>query len=259
MSIGKTGQLHPCSAVMRDLPVPAVLSPFVRAMRVFSQTPIHEQYRRLPDCEAELLVHFGTTRTAATFVGARTLSLAKPTAECGSALLVRFRVGGAYAFVRNPISELTNELLPLEELWGQDARDSLFASRDPVQIAQRTAEALRSMLQTAHEREPASVPAIRRAVRIVRQAEVLPRVRELAAQLGLSERQLRRGFDDVIGVSPKRFLRSVRFRRALRSARAAERQDWAAIAEQHGYFDQAHLIAEFREMTGLTPRGFLAS
>jgi AraC-like DNA-binding protein len=243
---------------MQQLPVPTALSPFVRSMRFVSETPADSSYRRLPDCESELLVQVGATRTGATFVGARTLSLVKPVSECGSALLVRFRAAGAYAFVRGPMSELTDQLLPLEELWGQDARDSLFEDRDPSRAAQRVGETLQGLLRTAHAREPASVPAIRRAVRLVQQAEALPRVHELAAELGLSERQLRRGFDDVVGVSPKRFLRIARFRRALRSARAAERPDWARIAEQHGYFDQAHLIADFREMTGQTPSRFLA-
>jgi AraC-like DNA-binding protein len=45
----------------------------------------------------------------------------------------------------------------------------------------------------------------------------------------------------------------VRFRRALRSARRAVQHDWASIAESAGYYDQAHMIAEFRELTALTP------
>jgi AraC-like DNA-binding protein len=242
---------------MEQLPVPKALSPFVRSMRWVDDTPIDGRYRRLPDCEAELLIQFGTTRLAAIFVGTRTQSLEKPVSESGSALLVRFRAAGAYAFVRGPMSELTDQLLPLEELWGQDARDSLLEVRDRQSVAGRAAGALQGILQTAHAREPSSVPAVRRAVRIVQQAEVLPRVGELAEDLGLSERQLRRGFDEVIGVSPKRFLRIARFRRVLRSARAAERADWARLAEQHGYFDQAHLIADFREMTGVTPSRFV--
>jgi AraC-like DNA-binding protein len=242
---------------MQDVLVPTALTPFVRTMRVVVDTPPGAQYRRLPDCELELLVDFGAERTTATLVGTRTRLLAKPANECASALLVRFRVAGAYAFFRGPMSELTDQLLPLEELWGRSARDALAQARDPDSAATITAGALQRMLQTAAAREPASVPAIRRAVRVVQRAEVLPRVTELAAQLGLSERQLRRGFDAVIGLSPKRFLRIVRFRRALRSARQSAQPDWAAIAEQHGYFDQAHLIADFREMTGSTPGVFV--
>lgn len=238
---------------MPHLDVPPALSPFVRSMRWVEDAPVDSSYRRLPDGEAELLIQFGATHLAAVFVGTRTQSLDKPLSESGSALVMRFRAAGAYAFVGVPMSELTDQLLPLEELWGQSARDSLLEVRDPRSVAERATNALQEMLHRAAAREPASVPAIRRAVRLVERAEVLPRVGELAQQLGLSERQLRRGFDDVIGVSPKRFLRIARFRRALRSARAVEHPDWASIAEQHGYFDQAHLIADFREMTGVTP------
>jgi AraC-like DNA-binding protein len=242
---------------MQQLVVPSALVPFVRTMRVVADTPAGAQYRRLPDCEVELLVDFGAEHTAATLVGTRTTLLAKPAKERGSALLVRFRVAGASAFFRGPMSELTDQLLPLEVLWGRPAHDALARARDAESAAEITTGALQQMLQTAEARESASVPAIRRALRAVRRAEVLPRVAALAAEIGLSERQLRRGFDSVIGVSPKRFLRIVRFRRALRSARQSLQPDWAAIAEQHGYFDQAHLIADFREMTGLTPRVFV--
>lgn len=225
-------------------------------MRWVEDSPVDSRYCRLPDGEAELLVQFGTTRLAAVFVGTRTLSLDKPVTESGSALLVRFRAVGAYAFVGSPMSELTDQLLPLEELWGQRARDSLLAVRDPRSVVARATVALQDMLQTARAREPSSVPAIRRAVRLVQRSEAVPRVSELAEQLGVSERQLRRGFDAVIGVTPKRFLRIARFRRAVRSARGVQHPDWAQIAEQHGCFDQAHLIADFREMTGVTPNRF---
>jgi hypothetical protein len=139
--------------------------------------------------------------------------------ECGSALLVRFRVAGAYAFFRGPMSELTDQLLPLEELWGRSARDALAEARDADSAAKITGSALQHMLQTAEAREPASVPAIRRAVRVVQRAEVLPRVAELATEIGLSERQLRRGFDAAEAIPANRtFSQSAAFRAAIRAS-----------------------------------------
>jgi AraC-like DNA-binding protein len=150
------------------------------------------------------------------------------------------------------MSALTDDAVPLDALWGPTARE-LFDARDPEGVAQLLPAMLQRRLHSAQAREPACVPAVRRAVRRARTAAVVPRVSELAAELGLSERQLRRAFDAVVGLSPKRFLRIVRFRRALHEARACTRPEWAAIAEQQGYFDQAHLIAEFRSLTGCTP------
>jgi AraC-like DNA-binding protein len=225
-------------------------------MRVFADSEMADRYRRLPDCESELLIYAAPQRTAATFFETTTRLLDKPTTEkTGVALLVRFREAGAYAFVREPMSVLTDEAVSLETLWGRAARD-VFDVSGPDGVAGGVAEVLQRKLQQAEQSEPACVPAVRRAVRRARAAESIPRVSELATEVGRSERQLRRDFDAVVGLTPKRFLRIVRFRRALREARAAVQPEWAAIAERHGYFDQAHLIADFRSLTGRTPSEF---
>jgi AraC-like DNA-binding protein len=241
---------------MLDLPVPAMLGPFVRSIRVVADSEMSDRYRRLPDCESELLIHAAPQRTAATFFGTRTRLLDKPaTDKTGVVLLVRFRTAGACAFFREPMSELTDDSVPLEALWGRSAQE-LFDVREPEGVAEVVTAVLQHKLQRAHEREPACVPAVRRAVRRARAAELVPRVRELADELGVSERQLRRDFDAVVGLSPTRFLRILRLRRALHDARASRQPEWAAIAERHGYFDQAHLIADFRALTGRTPNAF---
>jgi AraC-like DNA-binding protein len=59
-------------------------------------------------------------------------------------------------------------------------------------------------------------------------------------------------------MSPKEFARVARFRHALRIAREGNRLSWAAIAAATGYYDQAHLIEEFRAIAGVTPRVFLS-
>jgi AraC-like DNA-binding protein len=82
-------------------------------------------------------------------------------------------------------------------------------------------------------------------------------VTEVATALGVSERNLRRVFRDTIGVGPKTFARLERFRRALNAARVREAPSWATIALDAGYYDQAHLIADFRAIAGVTPQALL--
>ena len=80
----------------------------------------------------------------------------------------------------------------------------------------------------------------------------------VADHLGTSERHFRRVFRETVGVSPKTYARLRRFRRAVALARRAAAPDWAAIAADVGYYDQAHLIADFRAIGGATPRALLA-
>jgi AraC-like DNA-binding protein len=72
------------------------------------------------------------------------------------------------------------------------------------------------------------------------------RVADLARELGLSERQLLRRFDDAVGYGPKVLARVLR----LLELRG---DGLAALALQAGYADQAHMSAEARRLTGLTP------
>jgi transcriptional regulator GlxA family with amidase domain len=82
------------------------------------------------------------------------------------------------------------------------------------------------------------------------------RVESVAERLGVTARHLRRAFTESVGIGPKEFARTVRLQRAVRTASTTS-NDWGQIAADAGYYDQAHLIADFRELVGLTPGAFL--
>jgi AraC-like DNA-binding protein len=87
--------------------------------------------------------------------------------------------------------------------------------------------------------------------RWVRAEPRLASVRLLADAAGVSPRHLARVFLEVVGVSPKRYCRLARFHAGL--SYAGTRVKWAQAAEELGYADQSHMIAEFREFSSLTP------
>ena len=59
-------------------------------------------------------------------------------------------------------------------------------------------------------------------------------------------------------MNPKTFAKLTRFGRAVSAAREASQAGWASIAADAGYYDQAHLIAEFRAISGVTPSALLS-
>ena len=79
----------------------------------------------------------------------------------------------------------------------------------------------------------------------------------LTRATGTSSRWLERRFQAAVGVSPKRLARLVRFRRALAALDANPSNGGVAVALDHGYYDQAHFIAEFRAFAGDAPRRFV--
>jgi AraC-like DNA-binding protein len=82
------------------------------------------------------------------------------------------------------------------------------------------------------------------------------RVGKLAEQLGWSRKRLAARFADQVGVPPKTLARIARFERVRALVEARERPDWARLAVDCGYYDQAHLINDFRAFTGRTPETF---
>lgn len=94
-------------------------------------------------------------------------------------------------------------------------------------------------------------PLVVAAARRISAAAGAITVADLAAELGISERQLRRRFRAAVGLGPKRFARIVRFQVAVGMLRAG--RSWGDVVERCGFFDQAHLIGELRAMAGMTP------
>ena len=84
-------------------------------------------------------------------------------------------------------------------------------------------------------------------------------IAEIARDIGWSGKHFRARIQDAVGVGPRAYRRLLRFHALTRAiANATGAPDWAALALDAGYYDQAHMIREFREFSGLTPRTYLA-
>lgn len=79
------------------------------------------------------------------------------------------------------------------------------------------------------------------------------RVRELAEETGYSTRHVSNVFKKYVGISPKLFSRIVRFQRSFNLLRLQKKMAFADLAQDAGYYDQAHFINEFKEFSMNTP------
>jgi AraC-like DNA-binding protein len=132
--------------------------------------------------------------------------------------------------------------------------DRLAGARDAVEAAAILDAAIAERLVRASASDGPSL-ALHAAGRL--RDPSLVNVNAVADELGVSERHLRRVFRGAFGVAPKTFAKLARFERALRAARQDPRAGWASIAAAAGYYDQAHLIADFHAIAGATPRALL--
>ena len=108
------------------------------------------------------------------------------------------------------------------------------------------------------DRDPAAEQAAR-VVALITSDSALRRVDQLSAASGLSVRGLQRMFADYVGVSPKWVMRRARLHEAAARADSGEPVDWAALAADLGYADQAHLTRDFTATIGVPPRRYAAA
>jgi AraC-like DNA-binding protein len=154
---------------------------------------------------------------------------------------VRFRPGGAAQLLGVPAQELTDRVVPAGDL-GLKTLAGLSTLR----------EVERALLGA--ERGGAD-PLVDEAARLLSRS---PDVENAAALLGVSRRQLERRFKTRVGMPPKHFARIRRFQRVFH-AMEADSTGWVDAAADCGYYDQAHLIRDFRDFAGEPPSLLLAA
>jgi AraC-like DNA-binding protein len=181
-------------------------------------------------------------------VGAMTVERRFRYAEGMETVGLRFRPGMASPFLKLPADLLTDDSAALEDLWGSSGRQLQRRMDDAP-----TADARLRVLAGALVPPKQADDSMARALRFLTEANGVGDVDWMARQAGLSPRQFRRRCLEAAGLGPKRLARVLRFRYANRLAGQARRPDWSSIAVEAGYFDQAHLIRDFRAFTGRTP------
>jgi AraC-like DNA-binding protein len=188
--------------------------------------------------------------------GPRTRALFKNAPGVVRSVVLPFKPGWSAPLLGVAASALTDQIVSLQDLWGlagAELRHDLLAAPGLPDVLDRLAHAFAA--RTRQTFESTSARLARRAVRLLEGGEV--RVESVAERLGVTARHLRRAFTESVGIGPKEFARTVRLQRAVRTAEATTSNDWVQIAADAGYYDQSHLIADFRELVGLTPGAFL--
>lgn len=232
------------------------LARYVEHIRIISpRGDVEPRVDRLPDGRTCIVFReFEGGRGDVTVLGPLTRARFKRATDLSRAMMVQFKPGWSTPVLGVHASELTDGHVDVETLWGRGGRELvtwLVGKRSMVEIHDGFVRALGSRFDSPWE--PASAPLARRAARIF-EREPVP-VESVAARLGVTARHLRRAFAENIGVTPKEFARAARLRRAL-ALHASSSSTWMRIAIDTGYYDHAHLVADFRDLLGLTPTAF---
>jgi AraC-like DNA-binding protein len=225
----------------------------------------HSYERLLPDGSMELVVNlyddeirsydqrdFRTYQRLepAVLVGPHSEYFVLDTTQQVRVLGVHFRPGGAFPFLRAPADELHGLHVSLADLWGGFAR----ALRERL-LSAPTVDAQFDLMEAALNARIARPLEHHRAVAFALRefqcgSQSVADVIEIA---GISTRRFIELFKQQVGLAPKQYCRVQRFQRVIRGLPRGAAIDWADVALANGYFDQSHLINDFRAIAGMPP------
>jgi len=228
------------SSSYREWPPPVELRPWVTCLwrqDVASGAPDHPQLV-LPDGCVDVLVQ---PRRHVAIAGPATRAVTVDVGSGTTTYGIRFRPGAAGVALGMPAAELLDTDVPVDATgitWLRVDRPAVAALTTRLRSA--TPDAL--VLEAARRLDAESAP-----------------VHDLASDLGVGERHLRRRFHTAVGYAPKTLDRVLRLQRFLRVAEGPEGTgaDLAVVAAMTGYADQAHLARDCRRLSGHTPTELL--
>jgi AraC-like DNA-binding protein len=201
-------------------------------------------------CRADGIWHPSVTGPRAEVIGPMTMAGSVSLEERPEMVGAYLRASAAARILRLPAAELTDRIVPLEDLWGPSAGELIGILSELHEDRARVGR-LESFLveRVANSRSVFVNLDIPGLAALVVQHGGQVSVQGLAELAGVSRQHLARVFLGTVGVSPKLYCRLARFHATLRRGRAP----WAQAAVEMGYADQSHMIAEFRQFSSLTP------
>jgi AraC-like DNA-binding protein len=189
-------------------------------------------------------------RTLVTGVQRDTVTV-RPSGPTGT-VVVRFRPGAAARVFGPEMESITAANVDLSDIVGDVARDRLQTQLREAKDEYERRDLIEAFLtpRVTHKCDP----LVRESIRMLRQNPGQP-IGALARWLEISARQFERRFQGYAGATPKQFVRMLRVEMAI--ALRHRGASWTDIAARCGYSDQAHMIRDFKALSGMTPEGFM--
>ena len=189
-------------------------------------------------------------------VGTMTRPLSVAASEAAVFVGARFWPGRALPFLGVPASAITDLRVDVADLWPRRGENLAHIKGHELGAWRRAFERL--LLRQLESARPIDL-TVDAALGAILRAKGNLSIAALAPALGVTRQHLARAFAVHVGVPPKMFARVARVRRVLAKARVATHLDWSALALDAGFYDQAHLSGEIRELTGRTPTEWASS
>ena len=174
-----------------------------------------------------------------------------------SVFSIVFQPQGLMQFFRFPLYEICNQNVPLKYIIGQTGRDLEEKMGEAATFHQRVSivETYLLNLLTANFAD-FEFRRINHIAELIKKSCGNININQLASEACLSRKQFERIFAGHIGISPKQYLKIIRFQFALFQKQKNANMNMLDLACECGYYDQSHFINEFKSLCGLTPKQY---
>lgn len=243
----------------------AALAPYVKHYWLLESDDVISSQRVIPTGNIELLFHRGCPMKRSdqiiptTSLSGQSLSFSDlmPTGVVNMIAVV-FHPFGAKAFFELPLYELSNLIVSADDL----SLNSLKELEDKILNTTIDNECIRLiesfLINRLNPFKEYNYKRMMAAVGTINLCSDELSVSKLAETVCLSKKQFQRIFSEHIGITPKEFMRIVRFHKALYTLQNNPEMNFTALAYACGFYDQAHLTHEFKLFSGYTPGQYVA-
>lgn len=171
---------------------------------------------------------------------------------------VIFRPHGAMMFFSLPLNKLTDQSIALSDIAGKEASTLSEQIENSESNIERVHYIERFLLKKLLEKEYYDFKRINSVIHKIISSKGEITVDEMSYEACLSNKQLERKFSKYVGMSPKQYLKIVRFQKVLKTKELNPDLSLTSLAYDCGYYDQAHFIKDFKLIAGMTPKSFFS-
>jgi AraC-like DNA-binding protein len=176
-----------------------------------------------------------------------------------SVFSIVFQPQGLMQFFNFPLSEICNRNISLKDINKQAGRDLEEKMNEAITFQQRVSIVETYLFDLLKRNfDNFEFRRINRIAELIRQTCGNINIAQMASEACLSRKQFERIFAEHIGISPKQYLKIIRFQSAIFQKQQNNNLNMTDLSYESGYFDQSHFINDFKSLSGLTPKQYFA-
>ncbi len=188
--------------------------------------------------------------------GVRTQPITIPSGKDSSMFIIAFKRGLAYPFFPLPMSEIVDHVIDADLLYGDEfahLREAILENKDSL----HKFEIVEDFMLKKFSGKLILNPCVDYAVKTIVQKPDQISLKNLSDKIGYSQKHFISMFKKQVGITPKNYLKIMRFQKAVNEIERLSKVNWNLISFDCGFYDQAHFINDFKEFSGFTPEEYL--